>query len=70
MHVFEVSDYDGQLVETEEMKPRWFLKKEIPYSEMWPADRNWMPLFLKVRILAAMPFLMVKLKHLSSLVLA
>lgn len=45
MHVFEVSDYDGQLVETEEMKPKWFLKKEIPYNEMWPADRNWMPLF-------------------------
>jgi ADP-ribose pyrophosphatase YjhB (NUDIX family) len=45
MHVFEVSKYEGELVETEEMRPEWFLKKDIPFDKMWPADRNWMPLF-------------------------
>jgi len=47
MHVFEVTDYDGDLVETEEMKPKWFLKSEIPYDDMWPADKEWFPLFFK-----------------------
>jgi len=47
MHVFEVTEYDGDLVETEEMRPQWFLKSEIPYDNMWPADRNWFPLFFK-----------------------
>jgi 8-oxo-dGTP pyrophosphatase MutT (NUDIX family) len=45
MHVFEVTKYEGTIVETEEMKPEWFLKPAIPYEKMWPADRNWLPLF-------------------------
>ncbi len=45
VHVFEVTDYDGELVETEEMKPQWFVKSDIPFDQMWPADREWMPLY-------------------------
>lgn len=47
MHVFEVTSYEGKPEETEEMAPKWFLKDEIPYDQMWPADRNWMPLFFE-----------------------
>lgn len=47
MHIFEVTKHHGNLVETEEMAPRWFYKHEIPYDEMWPSDREWMPLFFK-----------------------
>lgn len=47
MHVFEVSDYEGELEETEEMAPKWFFKSEIPFDQMWPADKNWMPLFFE-----------------------
>lgn len=47
MHVFEVSEYSGEPQETEEMAPRWFLKNEVPFDQMWPADRNWMPLFFE-----------------------
>lgn len=47
MHVFEVSKYEGDLVETEEMNPKWFLKNDIPYDCMWPADRNWFPMFFE-----------------------
>jgi len=47
MHVFEVTGYEGQPEETEEMAPKWFLKGEIPYDQMWPADKNWMPLFFE-----------------------
>jgi len=47
MHIFEVTGHEGNLVETEEMTPKWFLKHEIPYDEMWPSDREWMPLFFQ-----------------------
>jgi ADP-ribose pyrophosphatase YjhB (NUDIX family) len=47
MHVYEVTEYEGELIETDEMAPRWFKKDEIPYDKMWPADRNWMPLFFE-----------------------
>lgn len=44
MYVFEVLNYDDQLIGIEEMKPKWFLKEETPYDEMGLADRNWMPI--------------------------
>ena len=47
MHVFEVTDYEGELIETEEMVPKWFIKTDIPYEQMWPADRNWMPMYFE-----------------------
>jgi 8-oxo-dGTP pyrophosphatase MutT (NUDIX family) len=47
MHIFEVTEYEGEAKETEEMAPKWFFKKEIPYEAMWPADRKWMPLFFE-----------------------
>lgn len=47
MHIFEVSDYIGSLIETDEMKPRWFPKEEIPYQEMWPGDDKWIPIYMR-----------------------
>lgn len=26
---------------SEEMKPQWFRKDEIPFDTMWPDDRYW-----------------------------
>ncbi len=46
VHFYEVTSYEGEPVETEEMKPVWFDKNSIPYDEMWPDDKYWMPLFL------------------------
>lgn len=46
VHVFIVKEYEGEPVETEEMKPQWFEEKQIPYSEMWHDDTFWFPLFL------------------------
>ena len=28
------------------MKPEWFLEKEIPFDQMWPDDKYWIPMFL------------------------
>ena len=45
-HVFKVVDFTGEPAEGEEMRPRWFNIDEIPYDEMWPDDRHWLPLLL------------------------
>jgi 8-oxo-dGTP diphosphatase/2-hydroxy-dATP diphosphatase len=43
VHVFKTDTFSGEPVETEEMKPEWFLHEDIPYSEMWPDDEFWLP---------------------------
>ncbi|OGI18967.1 MAG: hypothetical protein A3J06_04550 [Candidatus Moranbacteria bacterium RIFCSPLOWO2_02_FULL_48_19] len=46
VHVFRVDTFEGEPIETEEMRPQWFVFAEIPYDTMWPDDRYWIPLFL------------------------
>lgn len=46
-HIFEVTAYEGEPKETEEMRPQWFKKSEVPYEQMWPADREWLPTFFE-----------------------
>ena len=47
VNVYKAEKFSGEPVETEEMKPQWFHVDEIPFEEMWPDDKHWMPLFLK-----------------------
>jgi 8-oxo-dGTP diphosphatase / 2-hydroxy-dATP diphosphatase len=49
VHIFKSSDFEGELSESEEMKPEWFNIDEIPFDKMWPSDLYWLPLFLKNR---------------------
>lgn len=47
VHVFEASDFDeADLVETEEMAPRWFDCDRVPFRSMWNDDVFWLPLLL------------------------
>lgn len=46
VHIFKVEGFEGEPVETEEMKPQWFHTDEIPFEHMWPDDKHWIPLFL------------------------
>lgn len=46
VNFFEATKYSGEPIETDEMKPQWFLLSEIPFDSMWPDDPYWMPLFL------------------------
>jgi ADP-ribose pyrophosphatase YjhB (NUDIX family) len=46
-HVYKISSFEGELVETEEMAPKWFNLNEIPYDEMWESDQKWLPIFLR-----------------------
>merc|ERR1712193_275298 len=37
-HIFEVRNYSGEIVESEEMEPKWFEIENMPYDKMWKAD--------------------------------
>jgi 8-oxo-dGTP pyrophosphatase MutT (NUDIX family) len=42
-YLFTSQSWDGEPVETGEMRPQWFEIADIPYSKMWPDDSIWMP---------------------------
>lgn len=46
VHVFRAREFTGEPVETDEMRPKWFGIKEIPYKEMWADDDYWFSWFL------------------------
>ncbi len=46
-HVYVATEWEGEPVETEEMRPQWFNETDIPYDDMWPDDIEWMPLLLE-----------------------
>jgi len=43
VHTFFVNEWEGEPKETEEMRPQWFDIGAIPYGEMWPEDKLWLP---------------------------
>eukprot|EP00054_Salpingoeca_dolichothecata_P022190 m.144576 g.144576 ORF g.144576 m.144576 type:complete len:160 (-) comp24256_c1_seq1:119-598(-) len=46
VHVFRCTKYSGTITESEEMKPQWFSKDNIPFASMWKDDGYWFPLML------------------------
>ena len=46
VNIFRSTDFSGEPVEGEEMKPQWFGLDQIPFAQMWPDDIYWFPLFL------------------------
>lgn len=45
-HLYMVYEWEGTPIETEEMSPRWFSINKIPYNQMFPDDKYWLPLVL------------------------
>ncbi len=43
VHVFLIDNWTGEPTESEEMKPQWYSKKEIPFDSMWEDDPYWLP---------------------------
>jgi len=43
VHVYFVENWEGEPVESEEMKPEWFSVNSIPLDKMWPDDKFWLP---------------------------
>ena len=44
--IFLLRDWQGMERESEEMRPQWFELKQVPYDQMWAADREWLSLAL------------------------
>lgn len=49
VHIFRSFSFDGDPQESDEMRPAWFAHEDIPFDEMWPDDRHWVPMFLEGR---------------------
>lgn len=49
VHIFKAKKFNGEIKESDEMKPQWFDIQEIPFHSMWPDDQHWIPLFLEDR---------------------
>lgn len=52
-HVFIAKKWQGQLKESEEVRPKWFSINKIPFDRMWDDDRSWLPLILEGKKLKA-----------------
>ncbi|MEA2098116.1 MAG: 8-oxo-dGTP diphosphatase [Patescibacteria group bacterium] len=46
VHIFCAKEFEGNPIESEEMKPKWFDVDEIPFDQMWSDDKYWLPMFL------------------------
>lgn len=47
VHIFRSKDFEGQIIESEEMRPEWFDVDKLPLQDMWPADTYWLPILLE-----------------------
>jgi mutator protein MutT len=45
--IFDATEWEGEPVETEEMRPQWFTIETIPYDKMWADDELWLPLLIE-----------------------
>ena len=49
VHVFTATRWEGEPQESEEIKPAWFKKDNIPYEKMWDDAQYWLPQLLAGR---------------------
>lgn len=47
VYIFLAQMWKGNPKETDEINPKWFLKEEIPYNDMWDDAHYWLPYVLK-----------------------
>jgi len=43
VHIFLAREWEGEPTEHEEVNPKWFKINEVPYDEMWPDRKFWLP---------------------------
>jgi len=54
VHVYFVEKWNGEPTESEEMNPKWFSIKDIPFKNMWPDDIFWLPEVIRGKLIKAM----------------
>lgn len=53
VHVYLCDEWEGEPQESEEMRPQWYAVNNLPFAEMWPDDKFWLPFVLKGKLLKA-----------------
>ncbi len=43
MTIYVASEFEGELIESDEMKPQWFDLDKVPFENMFPDDKLWLP---------------------------
>ena len=43
VHAYTTTDWTGEAVETDEMRPQWTNVNALPLNNMWPDDAYWLP---------------------------
>ncbi len=46
-HLYVATEWEGNPKESEEMIPKWFSLDNLPYNEMFPDDKYWLPYILE-----------------------
>ena len=46
-HVFKIKEFSGEPKESREGIVKWFDFKDLPFDQMWPDDKFWMPLLIQ-----------------------
>jgi ADP-ribose pyrophosphatase YjhB (NUDIX family) len=53
VYAYITDKWDGTPTESEEMRPKWFNVSDIPFSQMWPDDKYWIPEVLSGKLIKA-----------------
>lgn len=53
VHAYLCREWDGEPTESEEMAPKWFKIRDIPYQSMWDDDQLWLPLVLRGKLITS-----------------
>ncbi|PIT93069.1 MAG: hypothetical protein COU06_01920 [Candidatus Harrisonbacteria bacterium CG10_big_fil_rev_8_21_14_0_10_38_8] len=53
VHVYFSETWNGEPIESDEMRPKWFQAQEIPFNDMWPTDEVWIPDVLSGKLVKA-----------------
>lgn len=44
--IYFLHQWEGIISPSDEMEPAWFSVENLPYNDMWEADRIWLPMML------------------------
>lgn len=47
VYVYFAENWEGEPIESKEMKPQWYTVDSVPYENMWPDDIFWLPEVIK-----------------------